>query len=38
MQIITTSFNMNGVPYAWSLVIKAAIIIIAVYVQRPKVA
>ena len=38
MQIITTSFNMNGVPYAWSLVIKAAIIIVAVYVQRPKVA
>ena len=38
MQIITTSFNMNGVPYAWSLVIKAAIIIVAVYVQRPKLA
>ncbi|HEY9284138.1 MAG TPA: ABC transporter permease, partial [Pyrinomonadaceae bacterium] len=38
MQIITTSFNMNGVSYAWSLVIKAAIIIVAVYVQRPKVA
>ena len=38
MQIITTSFNMNGVSYAWSLVIKAAIIIVAVYVQRPKLA
>lgn len=38
MQMITTSFNMNGIKYAWSLVIKAAIIIIAVYIQRPKVA
>jgi ribose/xylose/arabinose/galactoside ABC-type transport system permease subunit len=38
MQVITTSFNMQGIQFAWSLVIKAAIIIIAVYVQRPKVA
>ncbi|HEX5705889.1 MAG TPA: ABC transporter permease [Pyrinomonadaceae bacterium] len=38
MQVITTSFNMNGISYAWSLVIKAAIIIVAVYIQRPKVA
>ena len=38
MQMITTSFNMNGVSFAWSLVIKAAIIVIAVYIQRPKVA
>ena len=38
MQIITTSFNMNGIAYSWSLVIKAAIIIVAVYIQRPKLA
>jgi ribose/xylose/arabinose/galactoside ABC-type transport system permease subunit len=38
MQLITTSFNMNGISYAWSLVIKAAIIILAVYIQRPKTA
>jgi galactofuranose transport system permease protein len=38
MQVITTSFNMQGIQFSWSLVIKAAIIIIAVYVQRPKVA
>jgi ribose/xylose/arabinose/galactoside ABC-type transport system permease subunit len=38
MQVITTGFVMNGISYAWSLVIKAAIIIIAVYIQRPKVA
>ncbi|HEX8180311.1 MAG TPA: ABC transporter permease [Pyrinomonadaceae bacterium] len=38
MQMITTSFNMNGVSFSWSLVIKAAIIVIAVYIQRPKVA
>ena len=38
MQIITTSINMKGYEYSWSLVIKAAIIVIAVYVQRPKVA
>ena len=36
MQVIATSFNMLLVPYAWSLVLKAAIIILAVYVQRPK--
>jgi len=36
MQIITMSFNMNGIRYSWSLVIKAAIIIVAVYIQRPK--
>ena len=36
MQVITTGFVMNGISYAWSLVIKAAIIIVAVYVQRPK--
>ncbi|HEY0004518.1 MAG TPA: ABC transporter permease [Pyrinomonadaceae bacterium] len=38
MQVITTSFNMRGIPYSWSLVLKAAIILIAVYIQRPKVA
>ena len=35
MQVIATSFNMLLVPYAWSLVLKAAIIVVAVYVQRP---
>jgi ribose/xylose/arabinose/galactoside ABC-type transport system permease subunit len=38
MQIITTGFVMNGISYSWSLVIKAAIIIVAVYIQRPKLA
>jgi ribose/xylose/arabinose/galactoside ABC-type transport system permease subunit len=38
MGVITTSFNMLNIPVSWSLVLKAAIIIIAVYVQRPKVA
>jgi ribose/xylose/arabinose/galactoside ABC-type transport system permease subunit len=36
MQVITTGFVMNGISYAWSLVIKAAIIVVAVYIQRPK--
>ena len=36
MQVIATSFNMLLVPYAWSLVLKAAIIVVAVYAQRPK--
>ena len=38
MQVITTSFNMLGVGFAWSLVLKAAIILLAVYIQRPRVA
>jgi len=38
MQVITTSFNMNGISFSWALVIKAAIIIVAVYIQRPKIA
>jgi ribose/xylose/arabinose/galactoside ABC-type transport system permease subunit len=38
MQVITTGFVMNGISYAWSLVIKAAIIVVAVYIQRPRVA
>ena len=37
MQVITTSFNMRGIPFSWGLVLKAAIILIAVYIQRPKV-
>jgi len=36
MQVIATSFNMLLVPYAWSLVLKAAIILVAVYFQRPR--
>jgi ribose/xylose/arabinose/galactoside ABC-type transport system permease subunit len=36
MQVITTGFVMNGISYAWSLVIKAVIIVVAVYIQRPK--
>jgi simple sugar transport system permease protein/ribose transport system permease protein len=35
MQVIATSFNMLLVPYSWSLALKAAIILIAVYLQRP---
>ena len=38
MQVITTSFIMRLIPFSWSLVLKAAIILIAVYLQRPKVA
>jgi ribose/xylose/arabinose/galactoside ABC-type transport system permease subunit len=38
MQVITTTINMRDYPYAWSLVIKALIILVAVYIQRPKVA
>jgi simple sugar transport system permease protein/ribose transport system permease protein len=36
MQVIATSFNMLLVPYSWSLALKAAIILIAVYLQRGK--
>jgi simple sugar transport system permease protein/ribose transport system permease protein len=36
MQVIATSFNMLLVPYAWSLALKALIILVAVYLQRPK--
>lgn len=36
MQIITTGFNMNGIKFSYSLVIKAAIIVFVVYLQRPK--
>jgi ribose/xylose/arabinose/galactoside ABC-type transport system permease subunit len=38
MQVITTTINMRDYPYASSLVIKAAIILVAVYIQRPKAA
>jgi ribose/xylose/arabinose/galactoside ABC-type transport system permease subunit len=43
MQVITTSFNMGPMgmeplPFSWGLVLKAFIILLAVYVQRPKVA
>lgn len=43
MQVITTSLNMgpfglHPLPYSWGLVIKAAIILFAVYIQRPKLA
>jgi ribose transport system permease protein len=34
MQLITTMVNMNNVPFAFSLVIKAVIIVIALYAQR----
>lgn len=37
MIVITTSFNMNNLKFPYSLVIKAAIILLAVYIQRPKV-
>ncbi len=36
MQVIATSFNMLLLPYALSLVLKAAIILVAVYLQRPQ--
>jgi simple sugar transport system permease protein/ribose transport system permease protein len=36
MQVIATSFNMLLIPYAWSLVLKAAIVLLAVYFQRPR--
>ncbi|MBA3441904.1 MAG: ABC transporter permease [Pyrinomonadaceae bacterium] len=36
MQVITTSFNMRLIPFSWSLVLKATIILIAVYIQRSK--
>jgi ribose/xylose/arabinose/galactoside ABC-type transport system permease subunit len=38
MQVITTSFNMRGYSVSWGFVIKAVIILIAVYIQRPKMA
>ena len=36
MQVIATSFNMLLIPYSLSLALKAGIIIVAVYLQRPR--
>lgn len=36
MQVISTSFNMRGYAFSYSLVIKAAIIILVVYLQRSR--
>ncbi len=35
LQVIATSMNMHLVGFAWSLVVKAVILLAAVYVQRP---
>ena len=35
LQVISTTINMHLVGFAWSLVVKAAILLAAVYVQRP---
>src|SRR4051794_25366247 len=35
MQVIATSFNMLLIPYSWSLTLKAAVLLFAIYVQRP---
>ena len=37
MIVISTSFNMNNLKFSYALIIKAAIILIAVYIQRPKI-
>lgn len=36
LQIITITFNMNNVPYEWSLVAKTFIIILAVFLQNKR--
>ncbi|MEY8753063.1 ABC transporter permease [Peribacillus frigoritolerans] len=36
MGIITATFNMNNIPYSYSLVIKAILIVGAIYLQREK--
>lgn len=36
MQLITVTFNMNNIPYDWSLVAKTFIIILAVFLQNIK--
>lgn len=36
MQLITVTINMNNIPYAYSLVVKATVILAAVYLQRDK--
>ncbi len=36
LQLITITFNMNDIPYDWSLVAKTVIIILAVFIQNLK--
>ena len=36
MQLVTTMVNMNNIPYAYSLIVKAAIIVVALYLQHRK--
>ncbi len=36
LQVVTTSMNMHLVGFAWSLIVKALILLAAVYVQRPR--
>lgn len=36
MQIVATTVNMLLIPYSWALVLKAMILVVAVYLQRPK--
>jgi ribose/xylose/arabinose/galactoside ABC-type transport system permease subunit len=36
MQVITVSVNMNNIPFSYSLVVKAIIIILAIYVQSER--
>ncbi len=36
MQLITVTINMNNIPHAYSLVVKAAVVLAAVYLQRDK--
>jgi ribose transport system permease protein len=36
MQLITTTINMNNIPYEWSLVISTVIILLAVFLQNIK--
>lgn len=36
MGIITATFNMNNIPYSYSLIIKAILIVGAIYLQREK--
>lgn len=38
MQAITTGFHMRQIDYSWGLVVKSALIITAVFIQRPKAA
>jgi ribose/xylose/arabinose/galactoside ABC-type transport system permease subunit len=38
MGLITTTFTMNNINYSYSLVLKAVIIVLAIYIQREKIA